>query len=239
MAKQPNPGKCVHCLHYFEDLNWDHVFPKSWYPDTTPCDLYKWQIPSCKQCNDEYGRIEKDLMIRFGLCLDPADPSSQGIVNKALRSLDPSYSKNEKDERSRLAKREQIMSQFLSANEIPRSSIYPNFGFYSHVPIEDQAGITISKKSINKLNEKIVRGIMYIEDGIYIEPPYSIDSFTLTDEASKPIIDAVEKFGVIHAREPGIIVKRATIPEDKTTSLFAIEIWQRLKMYSSIFMENA
>ena len=81
MAKRPEPGKCIHCLVEFEKLNWDHVFPESWYPDTTPNDLYKWKIPSCIKCNDDYGRIEKDLMIRIGLCLNPGNPSSK-------RSLD-------------------------------------------------------------------------------------------------------------------------------------------------------
>jgi hypothetical protein len=29
------------------ERDWDHVFPISWYPDTTPPDLEKWKIPSC------------------------------------------------------------------------------------------------------------------------------------------------------------------------------------------------
>ena len=238
MAKRPEPGKCIHCLEEFQELNWDHVFPESWYPSTTPKDLYKWQIPSCIKCNDEYGRIEKDLMIRIGLCLDPDEPSSQGIVDKALRSIDPSYGRNEKDKHSRLAKRKQILKQFMSESTIPKSSVYPNFGPHMH-ETDEQFGITISAKAIKRLNEKIVRGIMYIEDGLFVEPPYVIDSFVLTDEASKPIIETIEKFGEVHAREPGIVVKRATVKSDKLSSLFAIEIWGKFKMYSSIEMNNA
>jgi hypothetical protein len=32
MAKKPENGKCVHCLMDPVERNWDHMFPKSWYP---------------------------------------------------------------------------------------------------------------------------------------------------------------------------------------------------------------
>jgi len=107
MASRPPPGRYVHCLEYKDRLNWDHVFPAAWYPETTPKDLYKWQIPSCIHCNNIYGVLEKDLMIRLGLCLEPDDPC-KGIAEKALRSIDPSLAKNEKDRLARLSKRRQI-----------------------------------------------------------------------------------------------------------------------------------
>lgn len=238
MAKRPEPGKCVHCLKQFERLNWDHVFPKSWYPDTTPNNLYKWQIPSCIHCNNEYGLLEKDLMIRIGLCLDPNDSSCAGIVDKAMRSIDPNKGKNNKDKRARLKKRQQILGQMIQEGEIPESSIYPNFGLHADIS-DKQYAVTINANSIKKLNEKIVRGIMYIDDGLFIEPPYEIESFTLTDESAQPIINTIEKFGSVHAREPGIIVKRATVQEDKLSSVFLIDIWGRFKMYSTIMAKNA
>src|SRR5947208_16017660 len=35
-------GKCVHCLKDVAERNSDHVFPASWYPDSTPPNLEKW-----------------------------------------------------------------------------------------------------------------------------------------------------------------------------------------------------
>jgi hypothetical protein len=61
MAKGPGPGKCVHCLSDTVERNWDHVFPKSWYPEVTAKDLAKWQVPSCIPCNTKYGKIESDF----------------------------------------------------------------------------------------------------------------------------------------------------------------------------------
>src|SRR5260221_632007 len=80
MAKNPGTGRCVHCLKEAQERNWDHVFPKAWYPDTTAADMEKWQIPSCVACNDRYGRLERDLIGRLGLALDANNPASAGQI---------------------------------------------------------------------------------------------------------------------------------------------------------------
>ena len=41
MAKNPGKDRCVHCLKEGVERNWDHVFPNSWYPDTTAADMEK------------------------------------------------------------------------------------------------------------------------------------------------------------------------------------------------------
>ncbi len=97
MAKKPDPGRCVHCLQFHDELTWDHVFPESWYPDTTPEDLEKWKIPACLPCNKDYGRIEEDLLIKLGLCIDPKNHRGAGIAFKAVRALRSDYGKNDKD----------------------------------------------------------------------------------------------------------------------------------------------
>lgn len=86
MTRRPPPGKCVHCLAEPVLRTWDHVFPKSWYPTSTPANLEKWKIPACETCNREYGTLEHDLMLKIGLCLDPDTQESAGIVEKVLRS---------------------------------------------------------------------------------------------------------------------------------------------------------
>ena len=58
MAKNPEKGKCVHCLKVPVDRTWDHMFPKAWYPDTTAENLEKWQVPSCRECNQRLGKLE-------------------------------------------------------------------------------------------------------------------------------------------------------------------------------------
>jgi hypothetical protein len=180
MAKRkPKPGRCVHCLKIFDDLTWDHVFPEAWYPSTTKPNQYKWQVPSCKNCNKEYGVLENDLLTRLSICLEPSDSACAGIFDKGMRALDPKYARNEKDRKFRQAKREKIQRELWVGEAIPQKYLYPGFGLYTQLPTQEQGAVPISSDSVKKLAEKIVRGIFYIEDKIFIEPPYRIDSFVL------------------------------------------------------------
>jgi hypothetical protein len=113
MAKKLGPGKCVHCLKDVEERNSDHVFPESWYPDSTPPNLEKWQIPSCIPCNTDYGKLEQGFLLKVGLCLDPFDLASASIVQKSLRSLNPAAGRDARDAQHRQAKRHKIIAEAL------------------------------------------------------------------------------------------------------------------------------
>ena len=94
MAKRPGPGVCVHCLKYFDEMTWDHVFPEAWYPSTTPENLAKWKIPSCRRCNKDYGELEEDLLLRLGMCVSPDAAGAAGIGDRVLRSVDPAAARS-------------------------------------------------------------------------------------------------------------------------------------------------
>src|SRR6266540_4450561 len=82
MPKPPPPGPCVHCCRLVDELTWDHVFPKAWYPDDTPENLEKWKIPACRRCNVEYGELEQDLLLRLGMSIGPEEAKATGIAEK-------------------------------------------------------------------------------------------------------------------------------------------------------------
>ena len=234
MAKKFTRCRCVHCLEEFDSLTSDHVFPDSWYPETTPENLEKWQMPACTKCNTVHGRMENDLLLRFGLCVDPDDPNSLGIVQKALRSVDPTYAKKEKDREHRLKRRHKIMKGLIFTDDIPKESIFPNFGRHDGHPTEDQPGILIAQSDLIMLGEKLVRGVTYVVDGRYIEKDHDVEVFFLRDEAAAPIVAVLQKHGTKYERGPGIKVTRV-VPHDMLTSaLFAIEIWGKLRMYASV-----
>ena len=214
MAKRPQPGKCVHCLANPVARNWDHVFPKSWYPDTSAPDLYKWQIPSCIPCNSALGAMEEDFLRRMALCLDPDDPASRSIVQSALRSMKPAEAKNERDRNIRDALRKRILSEALEGDAIPSSGTFPGMEEKWGRPRSDQVAIRIPAASFRSTTEKIVRGIFYVEDQKYIEPPYAIEFFALDAQTGNSIRELIDRFGATYAREPGIVVRRAVSHED-------------------------
>jgi hypothetical protein len=240
MAKKTlGPGRCVHCLKEVEERNSDHVFPKSWYPDLTPSGLEKWQIPSCIPCNSDYGKLEQDFLIKIGLCLDPHDTASASIVQKTLRSLKPTAARNPRDAQHRLGRGKRILAQALQGNQIPDHGIFPGLGDrWAEIPGERTA-ITIPKKSFERITEKIVRGIFFVEDGIFIEPPYIIDFYALPEGGITPWTDALDRWGKVYAREPGIVVRRAVAHEDGVSSLFEITLWKHFKTYASVTRQDS
>lgn len=234
MAKRPPAGKCVHCLKFHDELTWDHVFPESWYPDTTPANTEKWKVPSCGRCNKRHGKNEAELLVRFGLCVTSDEPSSMGIVAKALRALSPLAGKNDRDSNARASKRANILKQSFRGSDIPRQAIYPNFGDHAGLAIVDQVAIMVSANGLKKLTEKIVRGFTYLEENKFIENTHEIDQFVVNASGASEFCATLDRFGSTRERLPGLKVRRAAVPEDRVIAIFEIEIWGRLKLYAAV-----
>jgi hypothetical protein len=228
MAKAPGPGKCVHCLNHSAERNWDHVFPKSWYPDSTPKELAKWQVPSCLPCNSEYGRIERDFLIHI-LGLDPYHPASRSVVETAMRSMKPTAGHDERDRKSRHALAEMILAERLQGAAIPQGATIPGMGERWGRPLEQQVAL-LSEQNLRRMVEKIVRGFFYLQDEVFIEPPYEIDYYLEDDAGFCATLDVC---GIVYSRPPGLVVRRA-LCEDKRSSLFEITFWQQFKTYATV-----
>ncbi len=234
MARPPKPGKCVHCLKSPVARNWDHVFPEAWYPDTTPPNLEKWKIPSCVSCNSRLGAIENEFLIRIAMCLDPKDPASRSIVNKAIRAWKPELAKNASDKRKRINLANRINSELIPGPQIPRHGVYPSLGERWGRPAGSGMALKIPEEHFRQITEKIVRGITYWESEKYIEPPHRIEFFALNSEGAKPILEVLETHGTTLSREPGILVRRAVALEDGMSALYEIEFWKQFKTYASV-----
>jgi len=234
LARRPTPGKCVHCLKHPVKRNWDHVFPQSWYPDSSPENQYKWQIPSCIPCNSAFGRIEEEFLRLIALCLDPNAAASRSIVEKNLRSLRPPAGKSERDRNVRAALRKRVLNEALEGAAIPQTGIYPGLGERWGRQQEDQLAVLVPKDSFRRLTEKIVRGIFYVQDGKFIEPPFTIEFFALNPSVAKSVQEEIDKFGVTFAGGPGVVVRRAVAAEDGMSSVFEIEFWGQFKTYAFV-----
>ena len=234
MARRPAAGQCVHCLQRHDTLTWDHVFPKAWYPTTTPDDTEKWKVPSCDRCNKDHGKNEAELLVRFGLCVSPEQASNMGIVEKTLRALDPGAGRNARDAAVRASKRDHILSQSFRGADIPRQAIYPGFGPQPTQSEADQVAITISARGLKQLIEKVVRGFTYLEGGKLIEPTHAIENFVVNDAGASEFRAALDRFGTTYERPPGLRIRRAAIPEDRVSGIFEIEIWGQLKLYATV-----
>lgn len=231
MAKKPGKGRCVHCLKEGMERNWDHVFPQSWYPDTTAADMEKWQIPSCVACNDRYGKLERDLIGRLGLALDAGNTASAGLADKALRAINPDAAKNEGDAAARDARAKKILREMYKGEELKGKNVVPGLGERWDRPLEEQLGISIPEESLPAMTEKIVRGITFREDGAYIEPDQKIQFFLVKDEDVKDVKEMLDRAGKEFKREPGLVIRRA---RSEGGNLYEITFWNQFKTYATV-----
>lgn len=232
MSKSPCNQRCVHCLSVFDTLTWDHIPPASWYPDTTPEAMEKWKVPCCYTCNQELSRIEKELLIKMGLCIAPNTNEAQGIADKALRSLKPELGKGERDKSHRAKARQKVIRHMMKFQDKIASGVLPNFG--PHESSEEPIAVLIPAEYVERFSRKLVRGFTYIIDGEYIEEDYEIDVFFVQDEAANEIMQLIDKHGITYNQGPGLIVKRAVAADDSKSAMWAISIWDKLKIYATV-----
>src|SRR5215470_6563811 len=125
MPRRPPPGPCVHCLQHFNELTWDHVIPRAWYPDDTPENLERWKIPSCGKCNREYGELEQDLLIRLGMSIGREEAKASGIAERVIRSTDPRAGRNEKDRLARARRNVELSRHMIDVDAENQKGVLP------------------------------------------------------------------------------------------------------------------
>lgn len=243
MTKRPPPGKCVYCLQEFDQLTWDHILPKSWYPDRSN-NVEKWKVPACNSCNNKFGKIEKDLFLRLAMCIEPNDPNTSGIVDRAFRSINPAEASNEKDRVHRLAARGKLMRNIKFSSEISSEKLLPNFEPTPGAIYAGNLGIPMfemNQEEIDFLANKIVRGFVYIKEKTYITREYEIKADCIDQK------QVVKLASLGHAIDisfnlPGISIGKQIVQRTKFCGIYLIDIWQKLWIRAFVtekgFFEN-
>lgn len=180
-------------------------------------------------------------MSRLGLCLDPDLPQSAGIVAKAMRAIDPGSGKNPRDVAVRAGKQRALFAQMtrFMKQGIPSEAVYPGFGPRSQEPGESQVAVPVPKRAIDRLVQKIVRGLTYLESGKFIEPTHVIESHVMHEESAAEIREQFRRFGKTYERKPGLLVERCVTPEDGISSIYRIEIWGQFRVYASVTQNHS
>ncbi|HHT9137847.1 MAG TPA: hypothetical protein ACFYEK_11475 [Candidatus Wunengus sp. YC60] len=232
MSKRFPPGKCIHCLKDFESLTSDHLLPKAWFPKDMPENIERWQIPSCSECNKNYGKLEEDLLVAFSHCLDQKDPLCKGLYIKAKRSITPSAGRNERDSEKRKKKRARFWKKFVHISQVPKSAFFPRFG-PNEVPNSDW-GLLIPEESLKKFGEKIIRGIIYITKKIYVNSAHEMSVVFQHEKNIKDLINLIDTHGEIHECGPAISIKIWYAKDYLPCGIFDILIWRKVRMYGFV-----
>jgi len=239
MSKKFTNQYCVHCLGYFEDLTEDHIFPESWYPDSTPQNMEKWVAPACFVCNNKLGKIEEETYKKLALSLNGNDIAASGVSEKANRLYNPFSAKDERDKRRREANIRKIIPDLIYTDKMPRG-LMKNCG-----PIEGESGklllVHISiQELLNPIAEKMIRGLEFkfrdklidlnIRKITIIHSPEEIDNFAPLE--MEKLNNVLKKNGVKIDRGPGFIVRHAI--DIYGTSLYHTTIWGKIEMWGVV-----
>ena len=181
IEKIPKEKFCIHCLTPITKLTKDHVFPRSWYTDNTPPEIQRWTVPSCQNCNEKFGKLEKELFIRLSLCIDPNKAEASGVNKKLLRTLGFGENISNKEKVIRKKKLENIL---LEVRPYEGQKPFPGLGLHEGYSPEMEKIIPVPEQYLIPVLEKIFRGTEYILGERYIKPP-KLKYITYTKNQSK------------------------------------------------------
>jgi len=99
--------------------------------------------------------------------------------------------------------------------------------------------VTLEEDEIRQFIEKIVRGIVYIADGSYIDERYDIENYPVEEQKIAELIRMVEPPTRIFDRRPGLLVKQSLLVKENVAGIYFIEIWERFRMYVTVMPKNS
>jgi hypothetical protein len=226
--------RCVHCHKPLTKKSKDHVFPKSWYPDSTPPNVQRWTVPSCADCNRKFWQLERELLIRLGLCIEPTKAEASGLSHRALQSIGLRTSElSEKEKRHRAALKSKMLKQI--SRHKPGSKPLPGLGPHHGFPLEQQIAIRIPQKVLAEVAKKIIRGCEYILGGKrLIEKPFSVDVYFPDEAHVENLRRMVERSTSARYLGPGFEIRRAEAHDKPGMMVYRVVIWGTLIIYGAI-----
>jgi len=237
MPKKFTNQCCIHCLNYFDELTKDHIFPESWYPDSTPLSMEKWVVPSCPSCNNKLGEIESELYKKFALCMNSSDIASSGISEKVIRQY---FSLPEEDNRTKGRKLANLKKLFKNVkwfdNDKLPNNIAKNFG---NIAPNSKKSILINipPELLNPFCEKIIRGLEFKLMGKLINNDRKIQFLHLPDSTeflSQELAELNNAFrnGPKIDRGPGFLIQYT---KDIYSQMgYHVTIWGRWEIWAAI-----
>jgi len=224
MAERLRLGKCVHCLKEDVPTTDDHVFPSSWYPDITPPTVQRWTVPSCMDCNQKLGQLEKDLLVRLPLCIDPSLEAVSGLASKALRSLGLDADGLREEEKAYRDKfRAKIRSELMPYADVAgQPGAIPGCTLWEGNGETEPFAIPIPWAALIIIAEKIACGCEYKLKDRYVELPYGIRTFITNPNVVNSLFAS---FGRLIDFGPGCQVMRIFVTEDPKRVRYRIAVW--------------
>ena len=230
--------QCVHCLNRFDELTKDHVFPESWYPDSTPLNMEKWVVPSCLDCNNKLGSIEDELYKKFAICMTSGDIASSGVSKKVIQKYIFSSEEDERNKGRKLTNLKRLIKDvnWFDNDKLPKN-IMKNFGNVAKNSKKSML-VHIPAQLLNPFCEKIIRGLEFrlMDSLVYNNRKIQIIHLPdFTEFVSSEILqlnNILTKDGAKVNRGPGFVVRY--VKDVHSSMLYHITIWGKWEIWASI-----
>lgn len=225
--------RCVHCQRPLKSKTRDHVFPRSWYPETTPANVQRWTVPSCANCNEKFGQMEKELFVRLVLSVGPVKAEAAGLSRAAIKSLGIGVlGLSPAEERHRRAFRSRILRDVHPHK--PGTECLPGLGPHPGFREDQQFEVGIPEKLLKEVAEKIVRGCEYrLAHKRIVEDPYAVRIHFAEAAKVQDVLKIFDPFGQVQIG-PGFQVKRAAAHDNPNLVMYKIDVWATLTIYATI-----
>jgi hypothetical protein len=173
------------------------------------------------------------MLIRFGLCLDPDDPASASIVQKAMASINPELGKTERDRRARLALKVRILSEVKRLDTRPTKGVLPDFG--RNWDRGSRHGVLVPGRELHQIIRKWVRGLHYLLSARLIPRSRRIDVFHVTDEVASLAFRDIEPYAPMYIKPPGVSVMHASATEGKEAeTIYRFVLWDQYRVCAAV-----
>lgn len=209
-------SSCVYCGS-LEDLERDHVPPKSLFPKPAPNNLIT--VPACGKCNrsfskdEEYFRVIVSQMAQSG-----RHPATKKLLDtKILKSM---------------IRRPRFATKILS-------SVIPVDIYDQGKLIGTAAGFDLEYKSFDRVMTKILRGLLYHETGLRVPAQYVIKWNVI----HKPIHVRARLYKALstcpaHSFGDGIFEYQVYVPKGSVASFWLMRFYLGPTFCAGIFKPN-
>lgn len=231
--------KCIHCLTYYDKLTEDHIFPRAWYPDSSPLNMEKWTAPSCLSCNEKLGSAEADIFNRLAICSDENDLAASGINKKCLDKMFVMTAKDPRELGSRSkflidTIKEFVPYRYEEGNQQTLKGCTPKEG------VRGTLMIRIPLDELYTVAEKIIRGLEFHLRGRLIEKDKKIE-IIIPCEHNKKEIELTGKWQSLISpikqniqRGPGFIVEYGVNLKNSDWVIYHVTIWNQVEIWAMV-----
>lgn len=215
------PETCAYCTQANTGTK-DHVFPRSWFPDSTPLDVTKWTVPCCAGCNNEKSRLENYSLQRLAACIDTSSNAATGIWEKVFRGLNESAGRDAPDREKRRRAHKAYFREIANAEHIRSSSIV----YFSEAALPGRLMLRVKWKKVMNLMEMFARGCHFYLEQETLPTDSEVRCYMPRSYADIESVLSLLKQTALYELGPGIAFRRAHIREaGESYALYALQFW--------------